>query len=391
MASLNVIFRLALATLWENKLRSILTLIGMVFGTAAVIATLSSNDGAQKYISRQMESLGNKLVTITSTGTMFSKQDLTIIKNYADEIDLSVIEYSQPSASIRYKSSVTTSTLYSVENDYFKAMNLELSVGRNYLAAEESQAAFVAVVGNNIRRALFGRNSFVGESVLLKIGTSLVLVKIIGAFKEKGGPAGVTLDNGIFVTSKFGNKLTSQERNGRLLLLLKDDNRSKIATQQIQALLKPKFNGQLQISDAREAIERTRSIWAKQNLVGICLASVSLLTGGVGIMNIMLLSIHQRQKEIGLRKAVGAQNSEIATQFLLETVLICLAGGLVGVLVGWGFSQQVAKMLGDWEAETSLQSILLALIFSVLTGIVFGLIPAMRASRIDPYDALRTG
>ena len=108
-------------------------------------------------------------------------------------------------------------------------------------------------------------------------------------------------------------------------------------------------------------------------------------------MNIMILSIFQRQKEIGLRKAVGAKNSEIAFQFLFETVLICLMGGMIGVLVGWGFGQQVAKMLGDWEAETSLFSVGLALGFSVLTGVLFGLIPAIRASRIDPYDALRSG
>ena len=104
----------------------------------------------------------------------------------------------------------------------------------------------------------------------------------------------------------------------------------------------------------------------------------------------MLLSIHQRLREIGLRKAVGAQNIEVAAQFLLEAIIICLVGGGLGVLAGWGFGQQVARMLGEWEAVTSVNAILVALGFSVLTGIVFGLFPALRASRVDPYDALRS-
>jgi putative ABC transport system permease protein len=175
------------------------------------------------------------------------------------------------------------------------------------------------------------------------------------------------------------------------MTLLRDDNQSSGVKNQIIALLRPKFGSSMRVVDAREAIERTKAIWGKQNLVGICLAAISLLTGGVGIMNIMLLSIHQRQKEIGLRKAVGAKNSEIATQFLMETVIICLLGSLVGVLVGWGFGHQVAKMLGDWEASMSMVSVLVAVSFSVLTGILFGAVPAARAARIDPYDALRTG
>ncbi len=143
--------------------------------------------------------------------------------------------------------------------------------------------------------------------------------------------------------------------------------------------------------DAREAIQRTKEIWSKQNLVGLCLAAVSLITGGIGIMNVMLLSIQQRRKEIGLRKAIGARNSEIIMQFLMETALISLMGGLLGLLTGVTFGQQVAKMMGQWEAVLSYSTILLALGFSVSTGLVFGIFPAVRASRIDPYDALRIG
>jgi ABC-type antimicrobial peptide transport system permease subunit len=212
---------------------------------------------------------------------------------------------------------------------------------------------------------------------------------VIGVTREKGGAA-ANLDSSIFISPSLAVKVTGASSD-RIMVLLRDDNQSIGVKNQITALLGPKFGAAMRVADAREAIERTKAIWGKQNLVGICLAAISLLTGGVGIMNIMLLSIHQRQKEIGLRKAVGARNSEIATQFLLETVIICVLGGMVGILVGWGFGQQVAKMLGDWEASMSLVSVLVALSFSVMTGVLFGATPAMRAARIDPYDALRTG
>ena len=231
---------------------------------------------------------------------------------------------------------------------------------------------------------------YIGSYILAKVGANPVLLKVIGSFKEKGSAA-AEYDNGMFVTNVMIQKMVKSTSSSKLLILLKNDEKSGVVKNQVEALMQPKFGANLVVSDAREALERTQSIWAKQNFVGLCLAGVSLLTGGVGIMNIMILSIHQRRKEIGLRKAVGARNSEIALQFLLETIIICLIGGLIGVGVGWGFGQKVATMLGDWEAETSFYSIVLALGFSVFVGIIFGMVPAIRASKIDPYDALRTG
>ena len=162
------------------------------------------------------------------------------------------------------------------------------------------------------------------------------------------------------------------------------------AKTQAQAILKSRFPADgVKIFDAREAIERTNAIWEKQNLVGIALASVCLLTGGVGIMNVMTLSVLHRKREVGLRKAIGATDAAISTQFLLEAVFICFVGGIAGVLTGWGFGRQVAKMLGDWEATMSVQAVVLALGFATFVGIFFGLYPAIRASKMAPYDALR--
>jgi putative ABC transport system permease protein len=391
MTNLPVIMRLAVSTLLENRLRSILTLIGMVFGTAAVIATLSSNDGAKKFITKQLENLGTKLMTATSQTADISPSEANLIMKYTTEVESAVLERDLGGALIRWGRTTAQSKAYAVESSYFKALGLSIDKGRTLDQTEYNAADMAVIIGHKVRENLFGPSrSFVGERIVIEIGTKLALLRVVGAFKEKGGSSS-EFDNSVFVSPKLGTKLSARVTRPRLIVLLKSDDQSALVKQQIAALLSPRHGGGLQVSDAREAIERTQSIWAKQNLVGICLAIVSLLTGGVGIMNIMILSIFQRQKEIGLRKAVGAKNSEIAFQFLFETVLICLMGGMIGVLVGWGFGQQVAKMLGDWEAETSLFSVGLALGFSVLTGVLFGLIPAIRASRIDPYDALRSG
>ena len=389
MASLSMILRLALVTLWENRLRSILTLVGMVFGNAAVIATLSSNEGAKVFIAKQLASLGNKLMTVELQGATVSTTDLEAVYRYVENIDYAARERVAGDGQVMYRRSATSVRIMGVDNDYFPVTNLVLDTGRMFLAEELSAGDPVAIIGSNVRRALFKDIPFMNEYVTLMVGSTPVMLRVIGVTREKGGAA-ANLDSSIFISPSLAVKVTGASSD-RIMLLLRDDNQSIGVKNQITALLGPKFGAAMRVADAREAIERTKAIWGKQNLVGICLAAISLLTGGVGIMNIMLLSIHQRQKEIGLRKAVGARNSEIATQFLLETVIICLLGGLVGILVGWGFGQQVAKMLGDWEASMSLVSVLVALSFSVMTGVLFGATPAMRAARIDPYDALRTG
>lgn len=390
MASLLVILKLAVATLWENKLRSVLTLIGMIFGNGAVIATLSSNEGAKVFIASQLASLGNKLMTVGVEGRKTTDQDLDVINRYADEIEFAVRERSIGMGQIRTQTKASSAAILAVENSYFSAMNLTFSSGRMMTTEELRSSIPIVYLGHNVRVQLFGDHSFMNEFVSVVVNAEPIVLQVVGSFREKGGTAGAELDGSIFISPGLGTKLL-QESGEKLYVILKDDNRSKFAKNQLQALLSPKFGSAIQITDAREAIERTKEIWDKQNLVGICLAGICLLTGGIGIMNIMLLSIHQRQKEIGLRKAVGAKDSEIAAQFLLETVIICLIGGVLGVGMGWLMGQQVATMLGDWKATMTLNSVAITLGFSVLTGVFFGAVPAMRASRIDPYDALRTG
>jgi putative ABC transport system permease protein len=393
MASIRVIFGLAIATLLENRLRSALTLLGMMFGSAAVIATLSSSEGAQQYVNQQLQQLGTRLMVVESSGLPIEDSDLLFLKKYLQDVDAIARDESIGPVQIRFESNTIDTEARAAHPDFLLANNLSISVGRSFSNDELEGFDAVAIIGHKLRETLFGINQpFVGSIITVKSENASLAINIIGALKEKGGNEGASLDQQIFINPNFARKISKSTSQNRIVMLLNDPDKSAAVKLQAASLLKPAFSaGEINIVDAREAIERTKAIWSKQNLVGICLATISLLTGGVGIMNVMLLSIHQRRKEIGLRKAIGAQDSEIAVQFLVETVLICVMGGLLGVVAGLGFGQQVAKMLGQWEAVISSSTILLAVGFSIATGLIFGLIPALRASRIDPYDALRTG
>jgi len=394
MISVGPLFKLATSTLWTNKLRSFLTLLGMLFGTAAVIATLSSNEGASRYLAAQLESLGNNVLIVFSQDRSLISADRSVLERHVPELKMTSLEYSVPDQFITHFGAGglrgVAVRVVGIEGAYFDIHKLELQRGRRFLPLDDEMDSLSCILGASAAKALFGDSSAIGRAVFGNFGHFRAIFNIVGVLKEKGGPAGAAHDYGVFMPISSAQKIFPEKSKSTLVMGLHDDNLSTHATAKTRMILGPKYGPTLSVSDSREAIERTRGIWAKQNQVGLILAGVSLLTGGVGIMNIMLLSIAQRRKEIGLRKAVGAQNVELAVQFLLEAVIICLVGGVLGIVVGWGFGQQVAKMMGQWEAVTSLKAVALALGFSAATGVFFGLFPAIRASKIDPYDALRS-
>jgi len=387
------LFKLALANLRINKLRSGLTILGMVFGTGAVIATLSSNEGAAQYIKKQLEQIGTNIVYVSADNrnkNMLSLEDKALLLKYSELFDSASYVLTSGGSQSRYETKVKSVTLFGVETPYFEATRLSLKQGRVFSLQEDYEEAMVVILGANTKKELFGDSNAISEYVHLYVDKADFMMRVIGVLKEKGGPAGQSLDGGFFIPQNTLKKLSNvDDLNAILAITLLDDESSPQAKLQIEGLLASRFPKGLQISDAREAIERTKGIWEKQNLVGICLAIISLLTGGVGIMNIMLLSVTQRRKEIGLRKAVGASNAIVLSQFLLEAVSVCFLGGILGIIAGLAFGQQVAKMMGQWEAVVSPMTIVMALAVATLTGVVFGLAPAYNASKLDPYEALR--
>ena len=395
MMTIQSTLRLAVTNLWLNWFRSFLTVIGMVFGSGAVIATLSSNEGARQFIAKQLDSLGTNLLTVnTTSGPVLQTIDRDFVVRYSDLFSGLGLVLDVGNKDVRSGSIVNNSRVFGVEPGYFDALRLKLARGRTFVHEELEEQRPVVVIGSAIRKAFFQDRGGLGQFITLYLGAEPPVpyaVEVIGVLKEKGSAGtNANYDNGIFLPQSLAAKLFGTNVRSVLLGTLKDDDESSVARLQVKSLLAGKFGKALEVTDSREAIETTKNIWDKQNLVGICLAIISLITGGVGIMNVMLLSIHQRKREIGLRKALGARDWDICLQFLLESIVICILGGVMGVFAGWVFGKQVAKMLGQWEAVTNWWTIAMALAFAALTGLVFGLIPALRASRLDPYDALRS-
>ncbi len=387
-------FQLALANLKTNKLRAVLTMLGMVFGTGAVIATMSSSEGAANHIKEEMKKLGTNVITVSNdgTGTFFSVKHAELLKKYSTTIKaVSILEWLD-GIEVRYGAKLSSVRALSAESEYFDTFSLNRKSGRIYDQFEDQQAAPVVVLGAAVKESIFGKENATGKFIHLYREKSAFLVQVIGVLEEKGGAQAEMVDRNIFLPPKTLSKIAASQplNNTALAAVLKNEDQAPIARNEIKTLLKSQFPNGVQISDARETIERSKELWEKQNLVGLALALLSLLTGGVGIMNIMLLSIAQRSKEIGLRKAVGARDSHILIQFLLEAVILCLVGGVLGILFGVFFGQQVASLMGQWQATTSMMTIGVALAFSMMVGIGFGLLPAMRAARLDPYEALRT-
>lgn len=391
MVSVVSLFKLAATNLWVNKVRSLLTISGMIFGTAAVIATLSSSEGAQRFVQKQLESLGANIITVHSEQTAFVEQEVQLIPKYTDVFESLAIAARIPSSGIKSDENPqpANQTVVGYQSIGFKAASLTIDYGRIFDPAEEQLGLPAAVLGATAAKNLFGDIPPVGKPIQIVFASGEKTYTVTGVLREKGGTSGRELDSQIYIPYLAGLREMNTAPQTSVYGILKSEKLSARARDELRALFSA-GRSDLQVIDAREAIEKTTAIWEKQNLVGILLAGVSLVTGGVGIMNIMLLSIHQRRKEIGLRKAIGADDFAIALQFLLESVIICVFGGILGILVGWGFGNQVAKMLGQWEAVTSPFAIALAIGFATLTGIVFGLLPAMKAAQLDPYEALRS-
>jgi len=387
-------FQLALTNLKTNKLRAILTMLGMVFGTGAVIATMSSSEGAAHYIREEMKKLGTNVLTVSSDSSMrsFQTKHIELLKKYSTQIKAASLTSVIGGIELRYGSRILQTQMMAAESEYFDQFNLTRKSGRIYDNTDNRQAALVAVLGAGAKQMLFGAETAIGKYVHLYKEQAAYLVQVIGVLNEKGGSQADTVDRSIFFPPKTALKINSHQsaEDKVISVILKNEESSPAARIEIQNLLSGPMNSEIQISDAREAIERSKDLWEKQNLVGLALAVLSLLTGGVGIMNIMLLSVAQRSREIGLRKAVGARNSHILIQFLLEAVILCVVGGGLGVLFGVLFGQHVASLMGQWKAHVSPSTLVLALCFSMLIGVGFGLLPALRASKLDPYEALRT-
>jgi putative ABC transport system permease protein len=403
---------LGLDNLRAHKLRSLLTMLGMIFGVAAVVAMLSIGAGAQQEVMAFIEQLGVRNLIVEareasnwetlqkvrkiSPGLTF--QDLRVIQANLEGITASTARKRFTGAKLLPKPQGDVPAIYGVSTEYVPIANLQVVAGRFFDDKETQSAAPVAVLGEAAAASLFGADDSIGRYVKVNDQWFQVIGVAGPQLTVQSDVAGVPAqdrNNIIYVPLhaailrlEDGQSQYKDEIDG-IYIQLKSSNSIPTGAALLRGLLNGSHGdaGDFAIISPAELLAQQRRTQRIFEMVMVAIASISLLVGGIGIMNIMLASVMERTREIGIRRAIGAKKRDVIRQFLIETTIISLAGGIIGVLVGVGLSQLIGYFAG-WSTIVTTTSIVLAFFVSVAIGLIFGLYPAARAASLDPVTAL---
>jgi len=395
--------RQAAGAMLSHKMRSFLSILGILIGVAAVIAMLAIGQGAKVSIEKRLESLGSNLLMIrpgsskvhgialqAGTVTRFTFRDIAAIRKLTDVV-ARVSPSVRGTGQLVYGNKNWSTQVEGVGNEYAQIRAANPAVGRFFTEDDERMKKKVALLGPTVARELFGDVNPVGETIKI----NLLNFKVIGVLPSKGANAFHDQDDIVLIPvttamyrvfgKEYIDSIYVEAKNSQLT-----DEASKAVSRAIikSHRLKKNEEDSFQIrnmADIKNALESTTQTMSL--LLG-SIAAISLLVGGIGIMNIMLVSVSERTREIGLRKAIGANHKDIMIQFLIESVLMSFIGGIVGVLLGVGGSAAINALAG-WTVKVSSASIMLATTFSLAVGVVFGMWPAQKAAALDPIEALR--
>jgi len=391
--------------LTANKIRSALTILGIVIGIGSVIAMISIGQGAQSNIESRIKSLGSNLLMIMPgsqrgvgsqvRGGMGSAQTLTIDDATAIE-EIEFVEAVSPEISTRKqviaKGKNTNTSIYGVEPEYLKVKNTILEKGSFITEQHLKSLSKIAVLGPDTVLNLFGENS---SPIGQKIKIDKINFTIIGVTAIKGGTGFGSSDDVIFVPlTTAQHYLTGSKTLSTINVNVTKESLMTVTQENINSLLLMRHNiANIEFADFRimnqaDIVSTMSSVTGTFTLLLGAIAGISLVVGGIGIMNMMLTTVTERTKEIGLRKSLGAKNKDISKQFLAEAVILTLIGGIVGIMIGWLTSALISKFSGI-TTTIALGPILLAVGVSAAIGIIFGYYPARRAANLNPIDALR--
>jgi putative ABC transport system permease protein len=409
-------FRMALRALAVNKLRSVLTMLGIIIGVGAVITLLSAGEGVQRLIEDQLQSIGTNILFVVP-GNLSNSQmqrggniDLTLsladAEAIADPFNVPDMAQVAPeimgSADVSYGKSTLSLNVSGVTPAYEEVRNFPVDYGSFITDLDVNSGARVAVLGSKVAERFYGANGYaVGTTIKIKN----VPFKVIGVLKTKGGtggPGGDQDETVLVPLSTAHQRLFPRYHNSRgqplvtvIYVQVTAEERMGVAAAEISDLLRDRHDIQFKDDDDFSVINQKDLLAIFGQITGVltiflgAIAGISLLVGGIGIMNIMLVSVTERTREIGLRKAVGAKRKHILVQFLIESVVLALIGGAIGILLGAAGVALISQLQDSLKAVVSPQSVVLATGFSAAVGLFFGIYPATRASRLNPIDALR--
>lgn len=393
--------RLAVQAIFRNTMRSFLTVLGIVIGVAAVIAMVTVGQGSQEKVTQDVESLGsNALMVMPGAGGMRNggfTSDRPFKKDDADAIeDLTVVRvaapYSMSAMAVIYDGENHFTSIIGANGDMSDAMEWPVEIGRPFSDAEERGGRAVCLIGVTIREELFGNRAPVGEEIRVKN----MACEVIGILEEKGvSSLGEDQDDIVVIPLlTYQRRIAGNDDVALIYLSVRDGVSIERATQDIEALLRDRrriSSGEeddFSVMDMAQLASILTGITAVLAGLLSSVAAVSLLVGGIGIMNIMLVSVTERTREIGIRLAVGATAGQVLLQFLVEAMVLSLLGGALGILLGLSLAAFAAHLMAI-PFSPDLFIVVLAFGFSAGVGVIFGFFPARRAARMDPIEALR--
>ncbi|MGE5481501.1 MAG: ABC transporter permease [Bacteroidota bacterium] len=391
--------RVALEGIRTKKMRSFLTMLGIIIGVGAVIAMTSIGEGAKENISERIKGLGSNLLivmpgrTVRPGGPAGALGSAKILETQdADAIlaKCSAVAAVAPEAStgavVKWTNKNTTTTITGVTPDYARVRNVAVATGSFFTARDLQKRRKVAVLGPDVADTLFGSVSPIGRKI--KVGR--VRFQVIGVTKSKGQSGFMSNDDQVFIPlTTAQQRLIGSKRVRTIYVQAKDEASMSLASKQISRVLSRRFSeDEFSVRNQAEILSTVQSTTQVFTLLLAAIASISLLVGGIGIMNIMLVSVTERTREIGIRKAIGARRGDILRQFLIESVVLSTLGGLLGVGLGLLGATGIAK-LGKMTTLVPAYSVGVAFAFAMAVGLFFGIYPAAKAASLNPIEALR--
>ena len=412
MIKISEIFKISLHSLRKNKFRTFLTMLGIIIGIASIIIIMSAGQGAKSLIVNQIESIGTNLVSIMPGAseedgppasvmgiviTTLKNDDLKEIKKRVSEVE-AISGYVKGTTKINRNGLTFNTNFTGVSEDYVELENVtdKIKIGRFFTIREEESLSKLAVIGSTVKDNLFPSENPLGKTIKIKKN----IFRIIGVIEPRGTEGFTDQDNQIFIPLKTAQKNilgTDYISAARAKINVNKD--IDLAVKKIRQVLREQHNIELEseedftIRQQSSAIDSLSQIMQALSLFLAAIGGISLLVGGIGIMNIMLVSVNQRFQEIGLRKAIGAKNNDILLQFLIEAIVLTLLGAIIGIIIGVGISAIIAFIatyLGyEWSFVITTSSVLISCFISIIIGIIFGVNPAYKASKLNSIEALR--
>jgi putative ABC transport system permease protein len=399
------LFRIAVRALVRNKLRAFLTMLGIIIGVASVIAMLAIGEGSKQKMRKQISSMGTNMVMVmpnfqrrggvslgASSSMALKYSDVTALQNEATDISLVSPEV-RASGQVISSNQNTQTTIYGVSEEYLSIRKLEILSGRIFSANETKSMAKVCILGQTVVENLFGAGADpVGQSIRIKNLPFL----IIGVLKDKG-ESGMGQDQDDLILAPYTTvqrRLAAIDYINGIYASATTEEKSPAAIAEVEEILrrthklKESAENDFRVMSQSELLKTITSITDIMTYLLGAIAGISLLVGGIGIMNIMFVSVTERTREIGLRMSIGGRGKDIMKQFLAESIILSILGGVLGVVFGYLLARLAGSLMSS-QAVVKTQSVVLAFIVCFVIGVFFGWYPARKAANLNPIDALR--